>query len=240
MKDKVARAIPFIGTALVAGIILSILAPYGTHQFPLIYRLAFWVGLCLAGGFGTMAAQMLIDKAAKPIKPWQRAFIQSIGATLFVWICFLGLNLYLGHVPNAQFYYITPFYIWVVGVVICGFGELMRRRSDAESSDARPAIFERVKPALRNAQLYALSAEDHYVRVHTDAGDDLILIRLSDAVKETHPLAGLITHRSWWVAEAGVRECRKTDNKMIIALKNDVLAPVSRAKTKHVRAAGWV
>ena len=238
--QKFMRAIPFLSTALVAGLALSIMAPYGTHQFSLIYRVMFWVGLCMAGGLGTMTSQAIIDKAGLELKSWQRVFLHSLGATIFVWVCFLGLNLYLGYAPTAEFYYLTPFYIWVIGVIICGFGELLHRRdASAHSGAARPAIFERLKPALRKADIYALSAEDHYVRIHTSAGDDLVLMRLSDAVKETHPLQGLIPHRSWWVAEAGVHECRNSNSKLTITLKNDVCVPVSRANNKRVRAAGW-
>ena len=65
-------------------------------------------------------------------------------------------------------------------------------------------------------------------------------MRLSDAIKETAPQKGLQTHRSWWVAEAGVKRVKKQDGKLSITLKNDAIAPVSRNKAKIVREAGWV
>ena len=42
--------------------------------------------------------------------------------------------------------------------------------------------------------------EDHYVRVFTDAGESLILLRLSDAMAEVRDVPGLQIHRSHWVA----------------------------------------
>ena len=50
------------------------------------------------------------------------------------------------------------------------------------------------------AELYAIESEDHYLRVHTSAGQELILMRLADAVRELAGVEGLQTHRSWWVA----------------------------------------
>ena len=145
--------------------------------------------------------------------------------------------------PNAFFFTVMPFYIWIIAAIICTVGELMRRGKGAElrSGDiVRPAILERLKPSLRSADIYALSAEDHYVRVHTSKGDDLILMRLTDAVKETAPINGLSTHRSWWVAEQGVETGQKRDGKTSLLLKSGIEAPVSRNNAKAVRDAGWV
>lgn len=219
------------------------MAPYGTYHMPVFYRAAFWIGLCLAGGVGTAAANVLIQKSGRKPLSWQRVLLQSLGATLLVWLCFLGLTLVLQGPPEPSFYYLTPFYIWIIGVVICSFGELMRKRDlgkSAQAENVRPAIFDRLKPALRRAELYALSSEDHYVRVHTSAGDALILMRLSDAIKETAPAPGQQTHRSWWVAEAGIKEVNKSDGKLSVTLRNEASVPVSRERSKSLREAGWV
>lgn len=47
--------------------------------------------------------------------------------------------------------------------------------------------------------------EDRYLRIHTDGGSDLILMRLRDAVGELAGADGLQVHRSFWVARAAVR-----------------------------------
>lgn len=231
-----------IVTSVVAGVILSILAPYGTFQMPLVWRLAFWVGLCIAGGVGAAGAEALMAGTGKPLRPWHRVALQSIGATLAVWICFLGLNLALSGPPDAHFYYAIPFYILVISAVICTVGELMGHRANEPAAEppARPAIYERLKPSLRRTDIYALSAEDHYVRVHTSGGDDLILMRLSDAVRETAPLIGLSVHRSWWVAEQGVKSVARAGGKTSLILHTDTEAPVSRNNAKAVKEAGWV
>ena len=68
---------------------------------------------------------------------------------------------------------------------------------------------------------------------------DLVLMRLGDAVKECAPLPGLRTHRSWWVAEAGVNSVKKIDGKTTIELHSGQMVPISRANAPSVREAGW-
>lgn len=242
-SSKIHNYSSLIATSLAAGIILTIMGPYGTLQFPVLYRALFWVGLCFAGGLGTAAVNLLLSKHDWTLRSWHRVLLQSLGATLIVWICFFALNIATQGPPPPSFYITIPFYIWVISIVICGIGELMRIQNTSPKHTAAsdtPAIYERLKPALRRSEIYALSAEDHYVRVHTSKGDDLILMRLADAIKETAPLPGLQIHRSWWAAESGVKNIRKDDGKLSIILHNDIVAPVSRGRAKSVREANWV
>jgi DNA-binding LytR/AlgR family response regulator len=82
--------------------------------------------------------------------------------------------------------------------------------------------------------------EDHYVRAHTAAGSDLVLMRMRDAVAELGGLAGLQVHRSWWVAEAAVAGHRRNGRQLSLTLKNGLEAPVARSAEAAVRAAGWL
>ncbi len=237
---KLKQLSPLLGTSVAAGLVLSVLAPYGTHDMPFPPRFLFWVGLCVAGGLGTAVINGALAKHVDALNSWQRVVVQSLGATAAVWVCFWVLTYVTRGLPALQFYAVLPFYIWVVSVVICTIGELMRIQKASAPETARAALFERLKPPLRSAEIYALSAEDHYVRVHTSKGDDLILMRLSDAVRETEPLKGILVHRSWWVAENGVKKTLKADGKIMLRLQNDIEAPVSRNNQKAVRSAGWV
>ncbi len=102
-----------------------------------------------------------------------------------------------------------------------------------------PRFAERLPIGLRSARILALSAEDHYLRVHTDNGDALILMRLSDAIAEIPTANGLQTHRSWWVARGAVTSAKRSEGKGTIHLANGVEVPVSRTYLKAVGAAGW-
>ena len=236
---------PLISTSVIAGVVLTILAPLGTGNFNIGFRLLYWVGLSIAGGVGAFvfewgARRIRSTNALFSGRRWPTALWQSIGASLCV-----GLFIIPASLPMPPRYILLSlFYIWVISIVICCVGALQKgpdNQSRAPSSTlTRPAIFERIKPALRSADIYALTAEDHYVRVITSAGDDLILMRLSDAIKETAPLPGLSPHRSWWVAEAGAAKVSRASGKTRITLKNDTPVPVSRNGAKAVREAGWL
>lgn len=81
--------------------------------------------------------------------------------------------------------------------------------------------------------------EDHYVRVFTDAGESLVLLRLSDAIAEVQEVPGLQIHRSHWIARAAVaRMERLPDGRLRLHLVNGSVLPVSRTFAKQVREAG--
>jgi hypothetical protein len=104
---------------------------------------------------------------------------------------------------------------------------------------APPAFRDRLPDKLKAADIYAVEAEDHYLRAHTSAGSDLILMRLADAIRELSAVEGLQTHRSWWVARAGVAEVVRASGKVMLKLRSGVDAPVSRTYAADVKAAGW-
>jgi DNA-binding LytR/AlgR family response regulator len=98
---------------------------------------------------------------------------------------------------------------------------------------------ERLPMKLKGATIYAVSAEDHYLRLHTSKGSDLILMRLSDAIAELEGLEGAQTHRSWWVARDAVESARRDGDKVVLTLKGGAEAPVSRPNVRPLREAGW-
>ncbi len=96
---------------------------------------------------------------------------------------------------------------------------------------------------MRQSAIIALAAEDHYLRVHTNAGSTLILMRLSDAIAElkSDPSAplGAQTHRSWWVAQSAILGIARNDGRAMLSLTQDISAPVSRSHYKGLSDAGW-
>jgi hypothetical protein len=99
-----------------------------------------------------------------------------------------------------------------------------------------PVLMERVRPERRGA-LLALKADGHYLHVHTDAGSDLIIYRLSDAIRELPPEQGTQVHRSWWVAARAVGAERHRDH---LSLVNGLDVPVSRSFRLAARQRGWL
>jgi hypothetical protein len=101
---------------------------------------------------------------------------------------------------------------------------------------ARPNLMERVRPERRGA-LLALKADGHYLQVYTDAGSDLILYRLSDALLELSGDDGVQVHRSWWVAQRALAIERHRDRLVLV---NGVEVPVSRSFRIVARQRGWL
>lgn len=240
MKALVKKLYPLLLTSIIAGIVLSILGPFGTSHLPFLKSAIYWIGLCVAGGLGAGLVDYMSTHFKWRLNLWQFTFGQSIGATIFV--CATMLLAFPQYTLKGLL--LTAFYVWVIGIVICFIGALLKasktQTTPIYAEPQRSALLERLPYNLREAEIYALSAEDHYVRIHTDKGDEMVLMRLSDAIKETHPLNGVQTHRSWWVAKAGVESIVRNNGKIILTLKNANTAPVSRNGSKAVKEAGWI
>ena len=93
-------------------------------------------------------------------------------------------------------------------------------------------------PSLDIRDVIALSSEEHYVRVWTAEGSELVYGRLGDAIAEMPDSLGMQVHRSWWVADAGVVRSKRGERRYRLELVNGTLVPVSDRFTKQVRARG--
>jgi len=161
-------------------------------------------------------------------------FIQSLPTNVAFW---LGINLLffygfgmprMGYVPPSASYPARP-------------GEQSMKDppdpAPQPSTDGSvPAFMARLRPERRGA-LLALRAEGHYLRVYTDAGSDLILYRLSDALGELDERDGARVHRSWWVAERALTDKPGSDS---LELCNGLKVPVSRSYRLRARERGWL
>jgi len=101
-------------------------------------------------------------------------------------------------------------------------------------------FLERLPAKLRGAQVWAVEAEDHYLRLHTSKGQDLILLRLADAVAELDGIEGLQVHRSWWVARDAIADIARGDGRATLTLQDGSQVPVSRTYAKVLREKGWM
>lgn len=109
-------------------------------------------------------------------------------------------------------------------------------RDDAPAPDTR---FRRRFPAGLTGRLLCLEMEDHYLRIHTDKGSDIILMRMSDAEEELSEIEGLRVHRSWWVAREAVTGVRRDGTRLLLQLENGLEVPVGKTYRGALRDAGW-
>jgi LytTr DNA-binding domain len=129
---------------------------------------------------------------------------------------------------------INAFFVYVLGIPRFGHGA---RAAKAEAQDTGPPAFlARIKPELGSTVL-ALAAEQHYLRVYTTLGSDLILYRFADAVRELGG-RGVQVHRSYWVAKDAGASTEIDATKAQIVLKNGLKVPVSRTYKMAARQVG--
>jgi hypothetical protein len=110
---------------------------------------------------------------------------------------------------------------------------------DAGSEIARelPAFLRHVEEEI-GSDLRWITADDHYLWVHTEAGSARVLMRFRDALKELSHLPGLQVHRSHWVAIPAVVTVRPEGRRHIAVLCCGTQVPVSRSFLPDLRAAG--
>jgi hypothetical protein len=206
------------------------------------------VGSCLetavGAGLGLTAGRMWVPRRWYHDKLWAAALAITASVTLPITIIVVAWHVLIDHraLTPGLLLNVLPS-VFGTSLVMTAVAFLVRRPSTqthaAPASAAPPKFLARLPEKLRGAELFAVEAEDHYLRLHTSLGQDLILMRLADAIVELEGLEGAQTHRSWWVAKAAVASAERADGRATLTLKDGAEAPVSRGFARELRAAGW-
>jgi len=231
-----------VGIAAAAGVFLALTNAFSSRT-GLGLRLAYWVVLMIAAGLWAEFCMRMVRRlpgmeASLPARFVVSVLVIGLPLTVVVW----GVT---GWVFYGQAYGpdMLPGLVWrvlLITAVMTAIGMAMEpRAATTHGGDEPPRFLDRLPPQLRGAVIHAVQAEDHYLRIHTDRGSDLILMRLSDAVAELEGLEGARTHRSWWVARDAVRDVKRGDGRATLTLEGGLAVPVSRRHARALRAAGW-
>lgn len=96
------------------------------------------------------------------------------------------------------------------------------------ATPSRPAFL--ASSRLRRDELIiAIKAEEHYIRIWSRGGNDLIRYRFGDAVQEIDDRDGAQIHRSWWINWSAVTAWRQRGRSLELVLQNGLHVPVSLA-----------
>lgn len=207
----------------------------------------YWVMVLVGGGIvGAMIEPLLWRIPTLAERPGLLAvaqvFCMTPWITVVVW---LVSGLYFGQRFSLERYLVLLPPVFVVNIGVVALAVLIRRGAASLEKpvirEAAPPLVmrEKLPPKLARADLIAVEAEDHYLRIHTSAGDALILMRLSDAVEALSDRAGFQTHRSWWVARDAVEHARFRQGRGELTLANGLKVPVSRAFAARVKDTEW-
>lgn len=245
-QDKIIKVIIVV---LLLSAVFCFLGIYNTNALPLLQRFFLWVSTISAA---TLVASLVIpwvfggplSRQNIALKLVVLSMIVSI-PTVFVVVAINGdLD---GDLPLASWLsqYLRSFVISILINTAAYFSiKAAGWIPDTDSAEKKNGasideFLKRLPIKYRDSKLYAISSEDHYLRVHTDLGEELILMRLSDALKELSEVDGLQAHRSWWVARNGIADTISKNGKHTFVLKTGTQLPVSRSFSKAVRDANY-
>ena len=237
---------------LLAVVVLALSGPFGTYDvFDLGNRFLFWGAAMIAGTAFIQASVVMAIKLGPDTK--RATYAAAIIGTLFgsvpatavimiIYEWFSDLDLSISYFPL----------LWtnvaLVGCIVsCGhvFAQLGGRRSEkaerASVENEEPLtiqyvpLLSRLPDGLRPCQVMSFSMQDHYVEVTTTESKTLLLMRLSDAIKETGDYAGARTHRSHWVSERHLVDIKRAGRKFVAILTDDRQVPISAPYLEDVR-----
>ncbi|OSZ72710.1 hypothetical protein CAP39_05225 [Sphingomonas sp. IBVSS1] len=255
LRPRVQRGL-VIGVA--ASLVLAFTGAFRTDQIALLPRLGYWFSVVMAGSM----LGLLITAA---VQAWGRlarwywlemAFAALLISLPLTFIVVVASVLCFGQFPITPatlagfFTAVFPVSLVMTIINMSTAPQVSPPTAEPEPPPAPPAapppvtmpaaLAERLPARLRAGRLLALAAEDHYLRVHTDLGNDLVLMRMADAVALLAEVPGARVHRSWWVARAAVTGTNRDGDRLFLTLETGLSAPVSRAERARLTAAGWL
>jgi len=230
------------------GAFTALLGPYGSDRLAAPQRGLYWMISIVGGG----AMGIAIDAWLTPRLPrfWLRVGLASLLMTPLVCLLVIA-DQWLVISRHIQIPAL-PDFLWQVAI-ICGAVMAIRAlvwrapRVKVETRtvvepplpEAEAAFRRRLSARRRTARLIAVEAHDHYLRVHTDAGTELVTLRMADAMEELAAAHGFRTHRSWWVAAEAIEGVAWRKGVGEARLAGGLSAPVSRSYGPALKDAGW-
>ncbi|HYJ83032.1 MAG TPA: LytTR family DNA-binding domain-containing protein [Allosphingosinicella sp.] len=240
------RRLAFDLLLLVAlGLVMAALGPYRTLDVPDPVRTAYWLAAVIGAGLAGIVVDTVLGSRIRGF--WLRIVAVSLLMTLPVTPFIYALNAYMLDLPRRP--WLLPQLAWqvlIVSLLLMALRALAWRRIVETRTIVVPPLPEaerafrlRLSARRRGARLIAIEAEDHYVRVHTDAGSELVSMRFSQALEELALAHGFRLHRSWWAPADAIEAVRWNRGTGEARLAGGLTAPVSRSCAAVLKEAGW-
>jgi len=238
-----------MAAAVACGLFFGALGPFGAYLMgPTVLRMGYWTAMFVAGqalfGVGVRFALCEGRKRGQPDWFVLPVAVAILAVPLSLMCAFVSITLWpsvVRYVQPAEWYGQVLIMSLPLNVAI-----LWSRRWRLAPVTPLPVetgvtgdLVSRL-PARLGRRVLCLQMEDHYVRVHTEAGSHLLNMPLKDAIAALGGMEGLQTHRSWWVAKAAVIEVSDADRAIRLRLSNDLWVPVARSAVTRLREAGWL
>lgn len=227
--------------AILVGVslVITIMAPFGTEIISSGFlRFCYWLAIVVGTAF---TGSLVTDAVFMALRPrcshWLAMGIAAVATGLAVCVTVFVINIAVfGLAPvDAGFF---PLFSTIFAISLVISAMIILTEGNSDKSGTKPAALLSRLPLEVRGNLYALSAEDHYVKVRTHKGAHLVLIRLNDAMREAEPIEGLQVHRSHWVAVSAIQTARREGDRAILTLLDGTEIPASRKFVPELKANG--
>ncbi|MCA3255339.1 MAG: LytTR family transcriptional regulator [Alphaproteobacteria bacterium] len=235
------RRLQVEAAAVVAAIAVAAIAgPFGTWQVPGPQRTLFWAAAILVNAVKWgLWFRLVAPRFGESLRAQIGSVVVAallLNATLPFEIAWLmravGLDVGLAWGPL----YVTAMTISLAITLV-----VFAVPRAAPAAPPLPATGLLARANAAPADLLAVEAEDHYLRLHLTGGRrPLILYRFKDALAELAPLDGAQVHRGAWVAAAAVAGAEREGRKWRLRLADGTRIPVSDSFAAVARERGWL
>lgn len=230
------------------GWLMGFLGPFGSDHIPVLTVYAYWMVCMIGGGVIGIALDEILSRRVPA--PWRRVVVVSLLMSPAVALLVIAAQrLLIGGVFDGAGMLKLLWQVWPISLAVMAVRALVWRQMPVRVEtrtviapplpEAEAAFRRRLSAKRRGARLIAIEADDHYLKVHTDAGEELITLRFADALAELAQAHGWRIHRSWWVSAEAVEAVRWRRGLGEMRLAGGLTAPVSRTYAPLLKEAGW-
>ncbi|MGA1463963.1 MAG: LytTR family DNA-binding domain-containing protein [Steroidobacteraceae bacterium] len=250
---------------LLLGAIFGLIQPAGSIALGRAGALAFWVLHGVAAVPCILAGVWLLARLPVRLSAWWFLLGSGLLAALLLSVFALGLEFLFGveeHPPIEAVLQAPSILLaqwldelggltppFVLAWLLINLPQVMRlgvsppvdsaptsSAPPEASADPPPAVglFHLLPPAL-GTDVVLLTADLHYLKVHTPRGRTMLLYSLSEAESELRG-QGMRVHRSHWVADRHVLGLRRKGSGLVCQLSGGLEVPVSRRRQAEVLA----
>ena len=216
---------------LVPGLVcLGVFGPFATYtELALPKRIAYWTAM-LAGVGLLMHGAIWPMLHAASLAHLPRLAVLALGSALAAIPGTAVVYVLEALFPGMTLETVGPFGIWamvaMMGMLITSlqfFEEVFGPNRPAPK--ARPG--QALPPTLR-PPLISISTQDHYLEIVSVRGQELVRMRLSDALEALADVEGAQIHRSHWVSAEGLQGIERDNGRPVAVLSDGRRLPISR------------
>jgi DNA-binding LytR/AlgR family response regulator len=228
---------------IILSLVVGLIGPFGTYEaMAVLPRLAYWGAVVLGtSAVGTLGASFFERLLERHLNRFVAAALAGALAGPFIAAVVALINMgAFGPGVTVIDLVSLALYCSLISAAVTVISAVLEKPAPSEAgvgAPTPPPLLERL-PRGQRGRLIHIAVSDHYVDVTTDKGKSLILLRLSDAIREAAPVEGLQVHRSHWVALDAVKRGTRAGGKPVLELENGAMVPVSRTYIDAARAAG--